>query len=243
MPLYAEKLGEGIATTATRRWGEWGTGKLSDHPRSNKWEVWTPSGNPTFQPPSPSQLSSPLHLWSLNHTASHPIKGRILCADTCSFQETLSQRCRCAEGEKGVWGHADFSVLNSHFMKPLFHLSRHSVKCSGAFLTAFHFTWSQKMLFSTLIHGVATHLITSAAKLTQSVAVEPGVYVCVLCSLFLSPHSSFSPVQYNPSYFLLRERMKLQPSHSGVGESTGTHTLKKIKGRRKETERDHMFMY
>lgn len=196
-----------------------------------------------LSPPSPSHLSSPLHLWSLNHTASHPIKGRILCADTCSFRETLSQRCRCAEGGKGVWGHADFSVLSSHFMKPLFHLSRHSVKCSGAFLTAFHFTWSQKMLFSTLIHGVATHLITSAANLTQSVAIEPGVYVCVLCSLFLSPHSSFSPVQYNLSYFLLRERMKLQPSHSGVGESTGTHTLKKIKGRRKETERDHMFMY
>lgn len=104
----------------------------------------------------------------------------------CPFQDTLPHGCRCTEGEEEVWGRADFNVLNNHFMLSLFHLSRHSdiltQEDSCAFLTAFHFTQSQKMLFSTLIHGVATHLITSAANLTQSMPLN-GELIFVFCAL------------------------------------------------------------
>jgi len=43
------------------------------------------------------------------------------------------------------------------------------------------------MLFNTLIHGVATHLITSAANLTQSVPLNWEL-IFVFCV-----HSSYAP--------------------------------------------------
>lgn len=46
------------------------------------------------------------------------------------------------------------------------------------------------MLFSTLIHGVATHLITSAANLTQSVPLNWEL-IFVFCALL-----SYPPLQF-----------------------------------------------
>lgn len=113
---------------------------------------------------------------------------------------------------------------------------------SCAFLTAFNFTPSQNTLFSISICGVATHHL--CCKPDSEHAVELGAYICVLNLLFLSPQSSFSLVQHSLPSFLLRKGKTLQPWHPWVeGESTGTHTVKKIKDRRKETERDRMFMY
>lgn len=97
-----------------------------------------------------------------------------------------------------------------------------------------------KICFS--IHGVATHHL--CCKPDSERAIELGAYICVLSLLFLSPQSSFSLVQHSLLSFLLRKGMKPQAWHPGVaGGSTGAHTVEKIKDRRKETERDHMFIY
>lgn len=184
---YTEQLGEGIVTTPTHRWGEQNTGKLSNRLRSNKWEVWTDSGTPTFQTIALFHLFSFLHLWSLNHTASTPAKPKCY-VQTCLFKDALPQGQKRAKEEEGVWEYEDFNGLHSLVMMFVFHLPFFQEDFC-ALLTAFPFTWSQKMLFSTLVYRVATHLITSAANLTQSVPLNQE-HTFVFCALSSYPPTS-----------------------------------------------------
>lgn len=195
---------------------------------------------PTFQNLSPSHLSSPLHFWSLNGTASHPhqtkiLKDKILCADTCSFQDALPQGCRCAEREEGVWGHGDFNVLNSHFMMSLFYIPRHSVKRTLV-LSWLHFILHEvKRCFSALwfmglllISSPLLQIWLRACRWTGS------LYLYFVLSLHIPPLQFFSSsIQSAP--FLPQKGMKLQPSHPGAG--WGEHKNSYIEKRLEPEER------
>lgn len=118
-----------------------------------------------------------------------------------------------------------------------------SQEISCAFLTRFHFTQSQNTLFSILICGTATHHLCCKPDSERSMSWELTFLFLPFSSYPLSP-VSFSLVQHSLPPFLLKKGMKLQPWHPKVaGGSTGALTVKKIKDRRKDTERDHMFTY
>lgn len=166
------------------------------------------------------------------------------CVQTCSFQDAFPQGCRCAEREEGMWGHGDFNVLNSHFITSLFYQPKRSVKrtlvlswlhlISHKVKRCFSALWFMRLL---LISSPLLQIWLRACRWTGS------LYLCFVLSLPIPPLQFFSSSMQSV-LFPPQKGMKLQPLHPGAGWGKHKNSyIEKIRARRKETERDHMFVY